>query len=79
MGAGQSALCPQRVLPAVRTLDRAGQPLGMMDLHGNLATLYLNFLLITAISMLVPYSHKVPDTIPALVSQLLIYAFFLLG
>lgn len=54
MGAGQSALCPERILPAVRTLDRAGQPLGMMDLHGYLATLYLNFLLITAISMFIP-------------------------
>ena len=59
MGAGQSALCPEHVLPAVRKLDRTGQALGMMDPHGYLAIVHLNFLLVTATSKLIPHSPKV--------------------
>lgn len=75
MGAEQLALCPKHVLPVVRTLDRAGQALGMMDLHGYLAIVHFNFLLVTAISMLILYKHKVPDNIPTLVSHLLMHSF----
>lgn len=59
MGAEQLALSPEHVLPVVRTFDRAGQALGMMDLHGYLAIVHFNFLLATAISMLIDIKFQI--------------------